>query len=226
MVTLAPFVAVDPGAAVHDTIGFLRIQGLQRLPLPLHYHGALRPTKVLEFYYPVILLAAAVVCVEGFTVAGRDRPEDETGDRTALSLVPLAVVGIAYLIGRPDEFHLAPLAPVLAVILACLAPLARFAVLRAVLAGALALVIIAGLERRAGQLLHPPAAAAVPGPAGDGVHTSPADARSLRRLMSPWAGSPARANRSSSPTPALTGSASATRCSTSCSVIPIRPATT
>jgi hypothetical protein len=184
VVTLAPFAVVDPGAAADDTIGFLRIQGLQRLALPLHYHGALRPTKVLEFYYPVILLAAAVVCVEGFTVAGRDRPDGEPGDRTALGLVPLAVVGVAYLIGRPDEFHLAPLAPVLAVILACIAPRARFAMLRAVLAVALALVVIAGVERRVGQALHPPAAAAVPGPAGDGVHTTPSDARSLRRLMS------------------------------------------
>jgi hypothetical protein len=38
------------------------------------------------------------------------------------------------------------------------------------------------VERRAGQLLHPPAGAAVPGPAGDGVQTSPADARALAAL--------------------------------------------
>jgi hypothetical protein len=47
---------------------------------------------------------------------------------------------------------------------------------------ALALIAIYGLERRAGQALHPPAGAAVPGPAGDGVQTSPADARSLTAL--------------------------------------------
>jgi hypothetical protein len=39
-----------------------------------------------------------------------------------------------------------------------------------------------GVERRAGQLLHPPALAAVPGPAGDGVQTDPLDARSLAGL--------------------------------------------
>ncbi|MFZ1997156.1 MAG: hypothetical protein WAU75_23780, partial [Solirubrobacteraceae bacterium] len=38
--------------------------------------------------------------------------------------------------------------------------------------------------RRAGQLLHPPAGAAVPGPSGDGVQTSPDDARTLATLES------------------------------------------
>jgi hypothetical protein len=46
----------------------------------------------------------------------------------------------------------------------------------------LALIALHGLDRRAGQLLHPPALAAVPGPAGDGVETDPADARALAAL--------------------------------------------
>jgi hypothetical protein len=71
----------------------------------------------------------------------------------------------------------------LAVILASAACAARHGVLRAVLTVALALIVIAGLERRIGQALHPPAAAAVPGPAGSGVQTTPADARALRRLI-------------------------------------------
>lgn len=179
-VTLAPFFVTDPGAMVHDTIGFLRIQGLQRLPLPVHYHGPLRPTKLLEFYFPLILLVAAAVCAEALTLASR---EERSADRTTLSLVPLALVGVAYLIGRPDEFHLVPLSAVLAVILAGAAATTRHGALRAALAVALGLIAIAGLERRAGQALHPPAAAAVPGPAGAGVHTSPADARSLRHLQ-------------------------------------------
>ena len=179
-VTLAPFLITDPGAMVHDTIGFLQIQGLQRLPLPIDYHGPLRPTKLLEFYFPLILLAAAAVGAEALTVASRTR--ERSGDRTALGLVPLALVGVAYLLGRPDEFHLAPLSAVLAVLLAAAAATTRRGPLRAVLAVALALIAVAGLERRAGQALHPPAAAGVPGPAGAGVHTSPADARSLRQL--------------------------------------------
>ncbi len=179
-VTLAPFFIADPGVMARDTIGFLGIQGLQRLPLPIDYHGPLRPTKLLEFYFPLILLAAAAVCAEALTVASR--AERRSGDRTALGLVPLTLVGVAYLVGRPDEFHLLPLSAVLAVLLAGAAATARHGALRAVLAVALALIAIAGLERRAGQALHPPAAAAVPGPAGAGVRTSPADARSLRQL--------------------------------------------
>jgi hypothetical protein len=177
---LAPFFITDPGAMVHDTIGFLGIQGLQRLPLPLGYHGPLRPNKMLEFYFPLILLAAAAVCAEALTVASR--AEGRSDDRTALGLVPLALVGVAYLLGRPDEFHLLPLSAVLAVLLAGVGATARHGALRAVLGIALALIAVAGLERRAGQALHPPAAAAVPGPAGAGVHTSPVDARSLRQL--------------------------------------------
>jgi hypothetical protein len=180
VVTLAPFFIADPGAMVHDTIGFLGIQGLQRLPLPVDYHGPLRPTKLLEFYFPLILLAAAAVCAEALTVAAR--AQERSVDRTAVGLVPLALVGVAYLLGRPDEFHLIPLSAVLAVLLASAAATARHGALRAVLAVGLVLIAVAGLERRTGQALHPPAAAAVPGPAGAGVHTSPADARALRRL--------------------------------------------
>jgi hypothetical protein len=40
-----------------------------------------------------------------------------------------------------------------------------------------------GLERRAGQLLHPPALARVPGAVAAGVRTSPSDARALRRVV-------------------------------------------
>ncbi len=184
VVTLAPFFATDPGAMLHDTIGFLGIQGLQRLPLPLNYGGPLRPDKLLEFYFPLILLVAAVVCAEALVVLRRDA-EDGSPDRTVLSLVPLALVGVAYLIGRPDEFHLVPLSAVLAVMLGCAAAATneRQGVLRVALTVCLALIAIAGLERRVGQALHPPAAADVPGGAGAGVHTSPADARSLRRLI-------------------------------------------
>jgi hypothetical protein len=136
----------------------------------------------LEFYFPVILLVAAAVCAEAMVVSRREA-EDGTRDRIVVSLLPLALVGVAYLIGRPDEFHLVPLSPVLAVMLASAAATERHGPLKAALSVCLALIAIAGLERRAGQALHPPAAAAVPGPAGSGVHTSPADARSLRRLI-------------------------------------------
>jgi hypothetical protein len=98
-----------------------------------------------------------------------------------VSLAPLALVGLAYLLGRTDEFHLIPLSVALAVLLATAAAAAT-GPLRAALLIALGLIALHGLDRKAGQLLHPPALADVPGPVGDGVKTDPADARSLRAL--------------------------------------------
>jgi hypothetical protein len=91
--------------------------------------------------------------------------------------------GVLYLLGRPDEFHLAPLSVVLAVALALAAADERSRAWRAALIGLLALIAVHGLERRAGQLVHPPALADVPAPAADGVQTSPDDARALAALL-------------------------------------------
>jgi hypothetical protein len=178
VVTLGPFAVVAPGAMWHDTIGFYSIQSLQRLPFPLAYHGPLKPSKLIEFYIPLILVAGLAVWAVAIVAGDRARIALED-----FSPVPLAVVGLAYLLGRTDEFHLVPLAAVLPVMLARAAPVTRPAVLRGAVALALALIAVHGVERRAGQLLHPPALAAVPGPAGDGVQTDPADARSLALLL-------------------------------------------
>ena len=51
------------------------------------------------------------------------------------------------------------------------------------LAVLLGLIALHGLERRAGQALHPPALAAIPAAAADGVRTDPADARALAGLL-------------------------------------------
>ena len=56
VVVLAPFFLAGPGAMWHDTLGFYGIQGLQRLPFPLGFHGPLRPSKLIEFYIPLILV--------------------------------------------------------------------------------------------------------------------------------------------------------------------------
>ena len=66
--------------------------------------------------------------------------------------------------------------------LAQAAAAARIAAVRIALLCALGLIVLHGLDRRAGQLLHPPSLAAVPGPAGDGVKTETADARALGSL--------------------------------------------
>jgi hypothetical protein len=199
LLALVPFLAVAPGAMWHDTLGFYGIQGLQRLPFPLSFDGPLRPSKLIEFYIPLILVTglalwavatalrlgpkpavyAGAAMRGGITAQARRPPRI---DPAALSLVPLALVGLAYLLGRTDVFHLIALAAVLPVMLATAAASARIGAVRIALLVALGLVALHGLDRRAGQLLHPPSLASVPGPAGDGVQTEPADARSLASL--------------------------------------------
>ncbi len=191
-VSLGAFFAVDPAAMWNDTVGFLAIQRLQRLPFPLAFHGSWGPTQLLHFYFPLILLASAGLWVLA-TLAGAGRGRgaaDGTGRGRGvlvagdtLALVPLAIVGVGYLLGRADEFHLLPLSAVLAVMLATAAAVERRVALRIALVGALALIAAYGLRERAAQALHPPAAAAVPGRAGGGVQTSPSDARALARLI-------------------------------------------
>lgn len=178
ILTLGPFLAVAPHAMWSDTVGFFGIQHLQRLPLPLSFHGPWRPSKLIEFYIPLILLAGtALWAVSAVGGVARATPE------ITLALTPLLVVGVGYLLGRTDEFHLVPLAVVLPALLAVAAGAERREPLRIALLLALTLIAVYGLERRAGQALHPPAQAAVPGPAGAGVHTTPADAAALRGLL-------------------------------------------
>ncbi len=197
VVSLGPFFVVAPHAMWHDTVGFYAIQDLQRLPFPLALHGPWRPSKLIEFYIPLILVAGlALWCLQmavgreprrvnarasmhGGIAAG---PPSPGPDPEAWSLAPLALVGLGYLLGRTDVYHLVPLAAVLPVMLARTAAISRIAWLRVTLLVGLALIAVYGVERRAGQLLHPPAGAAVPGPAGDGVQTAPADARALGGL--------------------------------------------
>ncbi len=195
LLTLVPFFVVAPGAMFHDLFGFYGIQSLQRVPFPLDFSGPLRPSKLIEFYMPLILVLGSAVWALAIglrtAAAARSKVALHSGigararpaypDAEALSLAPLAVLGLAYLLGRADEFHLIPLSVVLAVMLAAAAVAASGAI-RVALLVALALIALHGLDRKAGQLLHPPALADVPGAAGDGVQTDPTDARSLRAL--------------------------------------------
>jgi hypothetical protein len=166
--TLGPFVIALGGDMLPQTIGFADEQRLQRLPFPFVPHVGLDPNKLLEFWMPLILVAGCAAWV--------------AFGRRAWALVPLAVVGLGYLLARADEFHLVPLSVALAVLLACAAA-ARAGAPRWVLAVMLGLIAVHGLERQAGRLLHPPALAAVPGGVGDGVRTEKADAAALRRLV-------------------------------------------
>jgi hypothetical protein len=135
-----------------------------------------RPSKLIEFYGPLILVGGSVLWA-GAALAARV-------PRRLLGPLPLALAGVAYLLGRTDEFHLVPLAVVLPVLLATVAAWQGHAAVRAALGAVLALVALYGLDRQAGQLLHPPALAALRLPVADGVRASPADARALHELYS------------------------------------------
>jgi hypothetical protein len=172
VVALAPFAIVAGGDMADHVLGFASVQDLQRLPFPLDYDGGVDPNKLLEFYLPAILVAGSALWA-AWALARRD----------GFALAALIAVGLAYLLARTDEFHLVPLSVVLAIAVAWAAGREPQAPLRAALATVLALVAIHGLERRAGQALHPPALAAIPAAAADGVRTSPADAAALRALI-------------------------------------------
>jgi len=166
--SLGPFVIALGGFMLPQTVGFVDEQRLQRLPFPLTPHVGLDPNKLLEFWMPLILVLG---CAAWLALGRRRWP-----------LAPLAVVGLAYLLARADEFHLVPLSIALAVMLACAAA-ARGGGARIVLGVLLALIAAHGIERQAGRIVHLPALAAVPGGVGDGVRTEAGDAHALRALV-------------------------------------------
>lgn len=178
---LLPFAVVAGGQMLDQTIGFLGVAGLQRLPFPLSPSGVgLDPNKLLELWIPAILVAGSALWL-AWALLRRPRAP-------GWAMAPLIAVGLAYLLSRTDEFHLVPLAPALAVgcALAAGAERARPRSSRALqiaLLGVVALIALHGWERQAGILRHPPARAAVPGGVGDGVTTDPAQAAALRALI-------------------------------------------
>jgi hypothetical protein len=154
--------------------------------------------SLLAFYLPLILLAGcALWAVTMAILLTRPRPvphasvtlrggiaaraRQPTMDPGSLSAAPLAIVGLGYLLARTDQLHMVPLAVVLPVLLATAAASAPGA-LRATLVAAVALIALVGVDHRAGQALHSPALARVPGPAGDRVKTAPANAGWLASL--------------------------------------------
>jgi hypothetical protein len=174
VLSVAPFVVVAGAGRFWDqTVGFaLHQQSLQRLPFPLD-PPSLDPNKLLEFWFPAILVAG----LAGWALAAlRSRPPVRT-----LAPLPIALVGLAYLFSRSDEFHLIPLAAALPLLLGTVA--SRVSRLPSGLVwAAMALIVLHGLDRQAGRILHPPALASVPLPPADGVRARRADAFALGRL--------------------------------------------
>ncbi|MBI5103615.1 MAG: hypothetical protein HZB46_01245 [Solirubrobacterales bacterium] len=155
---LLPFLVAAPGDLLAQTFGFADEQDLQRLPFPLAPHTT-DPNKLLERLFPAILVAG---CLTWLALAWRAR--------RGWPWLPLLLAGLAYLFARTDEFHLVPLAAILAAALAERA--------RAPAAIVLALIVLHGLDRQVTKVRDDTAWVEV----RDGVRTDAADARNLRLL--------------------------------------------
>jgi hypothetical protein len=178
-VLLAPVILAAPGPFWDQTFGFaLDEQRLQRLPLPGAWDGGFEPNKILQHYFPYVLLAATALWL---VVAVRDR-----APLRLWAPFPLALAGVSYLLARADEFHLIPLAAVLPILLVTGAAREKragrtaWSVALLVLVGVIALH---GLDRKRIQVLDPPPLAVIQANAADGVRASAAEARALNALV-------------------------------------------
>jgi hypothetical protein len=167
---MLPFLVVSPGDFLSQTFGFAFKQHLQRLPFPLNPHTT-DPNKVLEHDFPALLVLFTLL----WAIAAR--PE-----RRGLALLPLIVVGLAYLLARTDEFHLVPLAAVLGIALAASAARERRRAWKVVLGAGLVLIVLHGADRMLGKITDGTTLAGIDLPDTGGVRTTPDDAHALEDL--------------------------------------------
>jgi hypothetical protein len=165
----AAFVAL---LGLSQTFGFAFEQHLQHLPFPLAPHTT-DPNKVLERTFPALLVVFTILWAAVVLPRGRGG-----------ALLPLIVVGLVYLLARTDEFHLVPLAAVLAVALAAAAARENRMVLKVALAAGLALIVVHGLDRQFGKLTDATHLAGIDLPTVGGVRTTSNDAHALEELAS------------------------------------------
>ena len=172
---VVPVVAAAPGDFWDQTFGFaLDEQGLQRLPLPGAYEGGFEPNRLLQHYFPYVLLGTSALWLAA-AVRGRF-------PLRLWAPAPLALAGVLYLLARADVYHLVPLAAVLPVLLATAAAREREAGCTAcviALVLPLALIALHGLDRKRIQLLDPPPLAAIDVDVADGVQAPEREARAL-----------------------------------------------
>jgi hypothetical protein len=169
-VGLLPFLVVSPGELLSQTFGFAFEQHLQHLPFPLAPHTT-DPNKVLERTFPALLVVFSVLWAATVLPRGRGG-----------ALVGLMLVGLAYLLARTDEFHLVPLAAVLAIALAAAAAREGRMVLKVALGAGLALIVVHGLDRQLGKLTDATNMAGIDLSAAGGTRTTSDDAHALDEL--------------------------------------------
>ncbi|HWH93826.1 MAG TPA: hypothetical protein VNT03_08190 [Baekduia sp.] len=167
---LLPFLVVSPGDVLSQTFGFAFKQHLQHLPFPLAPRTS-DLNKVLERDFPALLVLFAGLWGASALPA-----------RRGVALLPLMVVGLAYLLARTDEFHLVPLAAVLAIALAAAAAQERRRGWKIILGAGLVIIMLHGADRMLGKVTDGTTMAGVDLPAISGVRTTPDDARALEDL--------------------------------------------
>ena len=146
--TLAPFFLAAPGRDVARHLGLLRDPGPAAAAVPARVPRAAAAEQADRVLHPADPRDRAGAVGAGdrdarraeapglsraprWAEGSRRRCTGPPGStRRSLSLVPLALVGLAYLIGRADVFHLVPLAAVLPVMLAQAAAAAEIAAVR------------------------------------------------------------------------------------------------
>jgi hypothetical protein len=167
---MLPFLVVSPGDFLSQTFGFAGKQHLQRLPFPLA-PGTADPNKVLEHDFPALLVLFSGLWAVASWPA-----------RRGVALLPLIVVGLLYLLARTDEFHLIPLAAVLAVGLAAGAAREPRTAWKVVLGAGLAIICLYGADRMLGKVTDASNMAGIDLPDANGARTTQADAHALEAL--------------------------------------------
>jgi hypothetical protein len=178
-VLFLPFIVADARSFFDQALGFaVAVPGLKRSPFPLSYDGPLDLDEVVRFYLPLLLVAASIVWA---LLAALHRPPP-----WALAPAMLALAGLGYLLSRPDDFHLIPLAATLPILLADQAQRELDRGLRPaalVLAVLLALIALVGIDNKRIQAIEPDRLEAIPVDVADGVRERPAEARALGELV-------------------------------------------
>jgi hypothetical protein len=153
----------------------------QSLPFPLDYDGPLNTASIggfledsaenlLVFYLPLVLVIGLAV---GLFAVVRDRPPLRVA-------VAVFAIGMGhYLVTRPDLFHTAPFAVLVAVLAAWATRAGRVAAIAAV--AVLAFAVVEGADRRWLELRRDYAPLRLP--VADGVRTARAEREDLERAV-------------------------------------------
>lgn len=191
VVVFLPFaVAAGPGRLYDELIATAAGDGgWWRLPFPVFYDGPLAGWPPRAFAedakdllgYELPLIAALGTVLAGVALALRRRIPPE-----AAGLLVLAAGCGAYLLSRPDELHVQPLAVCLCALVPITAAAAHGkgrAALRVALTAVLGLVLLAGAANRLSALLLPPDLEPVHLPGVPGIRVPPAEAEALPPMV-------------------------------------------